>query len=303
MKWFFYSLGLLFCTVPVRGQDPDLPFGNIVLDSFTVTAVRHGLDINDLIEIMQFDSTLYIAFNNLHFTEYTYENDLQAFHKGERDAAKQEVIRQNWNGTCRSQLVEALESDGSFENRRGNDKYYTVELFDRTFYTDGEVCHEKRKGNWKEMIYGDKKEGHLAAIKRVVFNPGSPVDLPIIGKKFDLFDPSMMKYYQYAIDGKKIDGEDCYEFTIEVKPEYADSRKDVIVRKLRTAFRTSDFQVMRRDYVLYYQGAMVKVDIKMNIALAEKDSRFYPASFQYDGQWKVPTKKLEDIEMRTDFFY
>ena len=301
MKGLLYSLVVLFCTFQLRGQDSELPVGFIVLDSFTVTAVRAGLDINDLIEIMQYDSTLYIAFNNLHFTNYSYDNEIQTFRKDRVEASRIETITQSWDGQCRTQTIDKQLNEGSFKNKKGKEKYYTADLFNRTFYTPYKVCNEQRKSNWKEVLYSDKKEGHLAAIKRVVFNPGSPVNLPIIGKKFALFDESMKKYYNYSIDGKTINGHKCYQFTIEVKPEFSGSRKAVIVRKLTTTFRTIDFQVIQRDYTLFYQGSLVKVDIKMNIDLKDTAGRFYPDAFQYDGSWKVPTKKMEDMKLQTNF--
>jgi hypothetical protein len=305
MKWLFFSLVILSCLLSVgniRAQDERIPLDHITLDSVTITAVREGLDIEDLIQIMQYDSTLYIAFNNLHFTAYEYDLVLKAFNKKRRQvASKEEIIRQTWDGSCREQFIDSSYAEGDFKNRKGREKYYTVELFNRTFYSDRRTCNEKRKSNYKDIVYGSKEEGHIGAIKRVVFNPGSPVKLPIIGKKFGLFRPSLMEYYDYSIQSKNIQGYDCYEFTIAVKPEFADHPKEVIVRKLTTAFNKKDFQVIKRDYYLYYKGAMVKADIKMDIILSKKGDRYFPDYFTYDGKWNVPAKKPEHVHMITYF--
>ncbi|MCP4121873.1 MAG: hypothetical protein GY751_08985 [Bacteroidetes bacterium] len=304
MKKILTIVIIIFCTTWASGQDFDEPWGHIMLDSFTVTAVHQGLDIEDLIKIMQFDSTLYIAFNNLHFTNYTYESDIRAYDKKDGVAAeKKERVRQKYQDGCREQSLETTEANGNFTNRKGKEEYYTVELFNKTFYNAGKTCGEKRKTDWdKEIRSGkDKTAGHVGQIKKVVFNPGTPVDLPVIGKKFALFEESMQKYYDYAINGVSVNGHDCYKFTVKVKPEYASSRKDVIVRDLNTSFRTSDFQIVKRDYKLYYQGSLVKLDLTMDINLQKNGKYFYPQSFDYKGFWKVPLKGLEKIDLKTDF--
>lgn len=307
MKWLSNTLVIFLLSLVSSGtfaQDPDLPMDHITLDSFTVTAVKEGLNIQDLIDIMQYDSTLYIAFNNLHFTDYSYRHTMRAYDKRERlEASKREIIRQEWDGTCREQFIDSSIVEGDWLNRRGKEKYYTAELFNRTFYQDGRVCHERRKSNYRDMIYGSKEDGHVDAIKRVVFNPGSPVDLPLIGKKFGVFKPHLINYYDYSIESKEVAGMDCYVFTVNVKPEYADHPKEVIIRKLTTTFNKKDFQVMRRDYHLYYNGILVKCDIRMDIILSEYDGRYYPDYFTYNGRWNVPAKRPEDIRLVTRFDY
>lgn len=295
---------VIFCTFAARGQDNGDPWGHILLDSFTVTAVRQGLDLEDLIRIMQYDSTLYMAFNNLHFAAYTYESGATAYdRRREVEARRRDRVSQRYDGNCREQARETLFEEGDFENRRGRQQYYTLELFDRTFYREGRVCGERPKTNWHRELAGntDKTGGHLAEIKQVIFNPGTPADLPIIGRKFALFHESMKPYYDYAIRGISVDGYDCYEFTVSVKPEFRASRKDVVVRDLTTVFRTTDFQIIRRDYHLSYDGALVGLDLTMDIRLQEQGDAFYPLSFDYKGYWKVPLKGMERIDLRTDF--
>ncbi len=295
---------LLFPFTFSISQDYDVPFGHIVLDSVVITAVKQGLDINDLIEIMQYDSTLYIAFNNLHFTGCQFEHELKAHSKkNELVADKFDKIVQSYNDKCREQEVLVQRSNGDFKDIKGKNLYYTKQLFERTFYTNRKVCGEKRKTNWKDVVYGAKTDGHIAAIKRVIFNPGTPVDLPLIGNKFALFDPSMTKYYNYSIERKVVNGYDCFVFSILVKPEYQNSRKDVVVRKLVTAFQRSDFQIIERDYHLYYKGAIVKMDINMDVSMTKSKGLFYPSVIDYKGFWKVPTKKAERIKFETKFEY
>jgi hypothetical protein len=91
----YRKLTAIFVFFPLMlvGQQTDtIPdFGHIALDSVVISAVRQGLDIQDLLDIMQYDSTLYIAFNQLHFTNYIYENELKALNnKGKVEASKVE---------------------------------------------------------------------------------------------------------------------------------------------------------------------------------------------------------------------
>lgn len=304
MKWMLCAVTALIFTSTVFSQDEDLPFGVITLDSFTVTAVQQGLKINDLIQIMKYDSSLYIAFNNLHFIEHTYLNEVETFdRKGRQAAYRKEKVIQTYDGRCRQQEKEILESSGSLLNRKGEPVYYTVDLFERTFYTSRKVCGEKRKTQWRETVYGSKEEGHLGAVKRAVFNPGTPVDLPIIGKKFALFEPSMQEFYDYRIETRLEDGDKFYDFIIQVKPEHANSRKNVIVRKLTTTFRAKDLQVFRRTYTLQYIGALIKMNFGMDVQLIERQGRYYPGQLHYAGSWKVPFRSLESMNLSTIFDY
>lgn len=304
----YRQLTLLFILFPLllsaQKKDTIPGFGHILLDDVVITAVRQGLNIQDLLDIMQYDSTLYIAFNQLHFTNYTYENDLKALNKKDKiEASKFEKVQQVYADKCREQTILEQKIEGDFTNRKGEDRYYTAELFGKTLYNKHPVCNETPKTNWKKYLYTDKTEGHLGAIKKVIFNPGTPVDLPLIGNKFALFDESMEKYYDYSIHRTSVNNEECYVFTVEVKPKYADSRKDVIVRKLVTSFRKSDFQIIQRDYEMLYKGAAVKLDIKMKIDLAQHGEQAYPIKITYDGFFNVPLKKPERIQFETNFSF
>lgn len=304
MNWKMVIFIMLFPLLLKSQENNVLPYSHITLDSVVISAVKKGLSIEDLIKVMQFDSTLYIAYNNLHFTDYQYIHDLSVLDKkGKTDAWKKEIVSQVYQDKCRKQNIDSFYVDGDFVNRKGNDKYYTVELFDNTLYSEKPICGEKRKTNWNEDVYGSKLEGHLGSVKRVIFNPGTPVDLPLIGKKFAIFEPQMQEFYNYSIERKMVEGEECFVFTVLAKPDYEDSRKEIIVRKLITAFRRSDFQIIQRDYHMEYQGALVKLDIAMDMKLKAVNDKFYPSQISYDGFFKVPTKKAERIQFVTDFKY
>jgi hypothetical protein len=299
------AIFVFFPLMLVAQQKDTIPdFGHIALDSVVISAIRQGLDIQDLLDIMQYDSTLYIAFNQLHFTNYIYENELKALNnKGKVEASKVEKVAQLYASNCRKQEITTQTIQGNFKNKKGEDRYYTAELFNRTLYNANQVCNEKPKTNWKAYLYNDKTGGHLEAIKKVIFNPGNPVNLPLIGDKFALFDKSMKPFYDYSIDRKIVNNEECFVFTIKVKPEFAASRKDVVVRKLVTSFRRSDFQIIQRDYEMFYKGAAVKLGVKMKIDLAQQSAQTLPTRMEYDGYFNVPLKKPEHIQFITDFKY
>ncbi len=304
MNWKMVIFIMLFPLLLFGQNDNTLPYSHITLDSVVISAVKKGLDIADLIEIMQYDSTFYIAYNNLHFADYTYLNNLDVLNQNNQPiASKKEKIQQLYDKKCRKQEIIEQETNGKFLNKKGKEKYYTIELFDRTLYSEKKICNEKRKSNWKETVYGSKTEGHLGAIKRVIFNPGTPVNLPLIGGKFAIFEPQMKKFYNYAIERKMVKGIECFVFTVTVKPKYKKSRKDVIIRELSTAFRRSDFQIIKRDYHMKYLGTLVKLDIQMNTQLMEVNNSFYPEQIFYNGFFKVPTKSAERIKFVTDFTY
>ena len=89
-----------------------------------------------------------------------------------------------------------------------------AKMFDRIFFTHGKICEPLVP----PPISGGKGiQKHINELKKLMFQPGSPVDVPIIGNRTAIFEPQMRPYYDYALRSRPYKtGQDCYVFEIKV---------------------------------------------------------------------------------------
>ena len=137
----------------------------------------------------------------------------------------------------------------------------------------------------------DKHQGEL---KKLIFSPGSEVEVPFIGRKTAIFSEKQYQYYDYTVETDTlVDQTPCYHFHAQIKPEYLDRKESkTIVKEMDTWFSKSDFQVLRRDHQLHYQG-LFSFDVRMHIDLVHTPEAYLPRKIRYEGVWKIPGKKPE----------
>lgn len=273
-------------------------FGGIInLDSITVTASRAGFDVADFVELVRKDKSFYQAFTNLRHHSYEFSNHIEVLDKKHQITASYDSqARQNSDGDCRSMEEWDREVKGKFfkNAKKRKHKYYTAKLYDRLFFTKDTVCESVR------VYEGDgdqRQEGHIDKLKQLVFSPGEKISVPIIGKKMEIFEPKMAKYYDYEINSVtyKTD-QPAYVFSAKVKPEYQNHKEDkTVIKSLQTYFDKTDFQVLARDYRLQYSGALFDFDVTMRIELQKVNGKYVPAFLSYDGDWKVAVKRRERV--------
>lgn len=289
---FFVLCPVLPAQIEVEG------FGGFIdLDSITVTASRTGFDVADFVEMVRNDKSFYQAFTNLRHHSYLFSNHIDIFDKKGKKiiAAYRSKARQNSDGDCRSMEEWDREVRGKFFKRKDKHHYYTAKLYDRLFFTKDTVCESVR------IFEGDgdaRQEGHIDKLKQLVFSPGEKISVPIIGKKMEIFDPKMAKYYDYKIRSVRYkDQQPAYVFSAIVKPAYQNYKEDkTVIKRLETYFDKTSFQVLARDYRLQYNGALFDFDVTMQIELKQVDGKYIPSFLSYDGDWKVAMKKREKVQ-------
>lgn len=295
----------LICSVslPLYTQDSaKVNFGYILLDPLVVTASRSNFEVNDFIALVQSDESFYQAFRKIRTLSYSADNELIFFNKkGKEKARYKSVTHQQSDGDCRSMETSSEQASGNYYKRRSRLRYYTAKLYDRLFFTHGEVCESRRveqKGKPKGM------SKHVAELKKLIFSPGEKANVPLIGNKTAIFSEKMAKYYDYRIDSRTYkDGTDCYVFSAVVKPKYLKRKKGkTVIKFLETYFDKSNFQVIARDYQLEYYGALFDFDIHIEIELKKLGDLYVPELMKYRGWWNVPTKKKEICHFTTRFY-
>jgi len=273
-------------------------FGGVInLDSITVTASRSGFNVADFVDLVRKDKSFYQAFTNLRHHTYEFSNHIEILDKNNQVTASYDSkARQNSDGDCRSMEEWDRAVKGKFfkNAKKRKHKYYTAKLYDRLFFTKDTVCESVR------VYEGDgdqRQEGHIDKLKQLVFSPGEKISVPIIGKKMEIFEPEMAKYYDYEINSVTYKNDQpAYVFSARVKPAYQNYKEDkTVIKSLQTYFDKTNFQVLARDYRLQYSGVLFDFDVTMRIELKQVDGKYVPAFLSYDGDWKVAVKRREKV--------
>ncbi len=307
MKPLLYLFLLLFLTSKLSAQE-DLSndiAAVVFLDSFVVTATQKGFDVKDFIEIVQQDESFYHAFHNLRFLPYESDNTIQVFNKkGRVKASYQNRVQQNIEDNCRTMDFLKEQTVGNFyKNNKHN--YYTARMHDQVFLSRKRICETPSKRPpvvSTQNLSGIQK--HINELKKLIFQPGRAVDVPLVGKKTAIFDKDMIHYYNFSISSQLINDQwDCYVFTAIVKPEYQQRKTGkTIIKFLETYFEKNTFQVVGRNYHLKYDG-LFDFDVKMEVDLTIVDDKYVPVKIRYDGEWKIPMMSKEDVVFDVGFRY
>ncbi|PSL29890.1 hypothetical protein [Chitinophaga ginsengisoli] len=274
----------------------------INLDEVTVEAKRIGFDVNSFIKRVEDDTTFYRAFKNLRLLGYTADNDIRIYdkHDGIQASLKSQTL-QTMQGRCRSMKVLSQDVTGDFFDKKGQYNYYTAELYGNLFFTQGTVCVDA-SGEEPERSKGSMAR-HKNQLKQLIFNPGKPVrGVPIVGGKVAIFDPEVMRLYDFSITSESYNDVPCYVFSARAKPNLnMFDRGDVVINELITYFNKDNFEIVGRIYSLSYKTMLFDFNVKMNVQMTKQQGLLIPALVTYDGTWDVPFKKRETARFIAKF--
>jgi hypothetical protein len=205
------------------------------------------------------------------------------------------IHEQKVEGHCRTMHAVSEDWTGRIRKRhREASRYYTARLLDRLFFYEGTICN--RSSDAKQRVPDSAMERHVEELKRLIFSPGSPSDVPLIGKKTELFTDAMRPYYQFHIRSARYrDKIDAYVFEVRLKPEYQQREEEqTVIKGLTTYFSKEDFQVLGRTYEMAHHTLLYQFDVEMEIELMRQDGIYLPAQINYKGAWNIPFKRRED---------
>lgn len=301
-KLWIYTVTLLFLQQSYA-QDTAIYKGmTINLDEVTVAAKRIGFDVNSFIKRVEDDTTFYRAFKNLHLLGYTADNDIRIYDKGSNiQASLKSQTLQTMQGRCRSMQVLHQDVTGDFFDKKGEYNYYTAELYGNLFFTKGTICADAT-GEEPEQSKGSMAR-HKAQLKKLIFNPGKPVrGVPIVGGKVAIFDPEVMRLYNFSITSQEYLGVSCYVFSAKARPDLNSlDRGEIVVNELITYFNKDNYEIVGRIYSLSYKTMVFDFDVKMNVQMTKQQGLLIPALVTYDGTWDVPFKKRETAKFIAKF--
>jgi len=297
MKYFLLTVIVLFSNL-LAAQDKNLSkdiAAIVFLDSFVVTASQQGFNVADFIDIVQKDESFFLAFHNLRLHDYYSDNEIAIYGKKKAvKAAYKNRIHQKVVDRCRTMdILEETITGNFFKNKRQRThRYYTARMHESVFFTKGKICETRDRPEVSEQKLSGLSK-HINELKKLIFQPGREVDVPLIGGKTAIFKEDMLKFYNFSIASDNYqDTTACYIFKAIAKPKYRKGK--TIIKYLETFFDATTFQVLGRNYHLQYDG-VVRFDVKMKVELKQVEVGYIPNFIEYNGVWKVPFKKEERV--------
>ncbi len=92
---------------------------------------------------------------------------------------------------------------GDFFDKKGNYNYYTAELYGNLFLQKGPFVPMLPEKNLKAPKSSMAR--HKAQLKKLIFNPWQTCGeaFPIVGGKVAIFDPEVMRLYNFGISSQE----------------------------------------------------------------------------------------------------
>jgi hypothetical protein len=298
-----YFAGMIRLIVPAFFLLPFLCFGQNDTSgiealgketTLSEVVIRNGFDVNKFLQRIKYDTTFYKAFRTLHILGFTSLNDIKMRDgDGKLKASLYSKTKQNRTNGCRS--MDVLEEKTTGDMYKGRDlNYYTAELYAGLFFTNGKICGEDNivAGRQRNVKGKSGIEKHKEQLKMLFFNPGQKIPgIPFIGDKVDIFDPSVSKKYDFAIDMDEMSGQQCYVFKIIPKPDT--DRDDIVFDNITTWFNAKTMEIVARNYDLSYDTPIYDFDVHMEVKMTKFEGLLVPELLVYNGNWKVAFKKRE----------
>jgi hypothetical protein len=274
----------------------------ITLDHRVITlrevVVRNNLNIASFIDRVRNDTSFYKAFRNLKILGYTALNDIRMMDKkGNMKATLFSRTKQSVKNGCRWMQVLEQKTTGDIFNDQGNWNYYTAEMYAGLFFARDTVCGETNivSGTTFNNQSRSGLDKHKEQLKMLFFNPGSKIPgIPFIGDKISIFDEDVAARYDFIIDLVSYQGENCYMFKIIPRADLSeDERNKIVINEMTTWFRTSNWEILGRNYDLNYKAGIYDFDVTMEVQMTKFKDYLVPALIRYDGNWDVILKKRE----------
>jgi len=186
--------------------------------------------------------------------------------------------------------------------KKGKYRHYTTRLYDRVFITHGVNCSSSNAST-EHTPADTEMEQQISMLKKMIFSPGVEADMPLVGEKMAIFSDKMSKYYDYTLKTVEYKEQECYLFSVVVKPEYQQKKKKkTIIKYLNTYFSKEDLQVLSRNYNVKYKNQLYSFDVKIDIQLDKENELYVPVMIDYDGFWDLAFRKPEIAKFKVSLY-
>lgn len=263
-----------------------------------VSAGLEGLDKEDFIKQVINDTTFYQAFLNLNYFPHQIESSIVVYLKDEEIKGQLKRFAKQYRNESDEKWIDITKETGNGKIKKNNGewKYLTAEMYDDVFFPKGKQKVSKRIQNRdQELVRGSAIEKHKAQLKKMLFNPGEPIDnVPFIGDKLAIFSADMMPHYDFSIYAYNwADTIPCIVFSAFTRKG---SENETVIKDMTSYFHRDTHEVIARDYRLSYNTIFFDFDISIAVHNALIRGELLPQFISYDGQWDVPFQKPEIVK-------
>lgn len=293
---------LFFLRIPIVAVPQEI---KVELDSVLITS-KSGFDVEEFISLVKQDTSFYKAFKNLSYYPNRSVGELNVFSKKELERASLYREARQYLQNKNKWLVITDEKVKGNIYKKEKFNYYTAELFDFVFYRKDTVKVSNIISKKDQSIKAySQQEKHKENLKILLFNPGAEVQgVPLIGNKLAIFDPDMLKYYEYKISTISYkDTTPCYVFSCKAKSDLNFLQRDnIVIKEFISYFDRRTFNILYRYYHLAYSSVLFDFDVKMYVQLNILEKVILPESIIYAGYWDIPFKNQEKVSFKINFY-
>lgn len=292
---------LLLLALGLKAQTTEIA-KMVTMDEFVVNAAIEDFNAEDFISQVIEDTTFYQAFLNLKYFPHEIKGAMVVYDKDETEFATLQRKAKQHLTDDEVKWVEITyeKTNGRIKKKNGKWRYLTAEVYDDVFFpTEKHSVSNEMVQREQELEADSKMEKHKAQLKKMLFNPGQPIDnVPFIGDKLAIFSPEMVPFYDYSIFIYEYnDTIPCIAFSSYVKEGEED---EVVIRDMTSYFHRDTHEVIAREYRLAHKTILFDFDISIKVENMLLDGWLMPISVSYDGGWDVPFKKPEIISFKME---
>ena len=293
---------VLFVQDQARAQgDTDTITNVYQLGDLVIRGRAEGLDLEGFMQQVKEDTSFLHAFLNMRYFSHGVKSGLLVRNKGEKETAslyrEGRLVR---NGPNAELQVDSTSESGKLRSRNGDMRYLTAELYDDLFWptdqwrADNSIATYQRRQN-----SGGRIEKYKDQLKKFMFNPGQEIaNVPFIGDKLALFDPSMTAYYDFSIATSFRNGHTCWQFSAVAKDSLNGKRASddaTVIKTMHTWFDQRSMQVIAREYRIAHRSLLLDFDISIKVDNTVVAGELVPTFIRYDGDWDIPFHKREVV--------
>ncbi len=270
---------------------------SVIVDTAVLVIAKRGLTAEDFIRQILQDTGFYQAFRNLKlFSLISSENIKTYDNKGNTESHIQRKILHDNSGLVYKQKILSDIDSGKVYRQNGKYRLYTLQMFNYIFENDknSDLTEGSSSKSSSESSNSGGNEGYKQKLKKLIFQPGTPIDgIPFISQKTKIFSPEMRDYYNYTYASATYYGNTpVYRFTVSAKPQYRDDGS-IMIKDLITIFDKKNFNILGRYINMQYNNILFSFDVRMNIETQYFGDLQLPVLIQYAGNWDIPFKKKE----------
>ena len=291
----------LSVSMPLFAQEEEMMMRSIVLADAVVRAERQGFQFEGFMRQVISDTTFHQAFINTKYHPHRLTSLLRVRNKEEAETAslfrKGRLIR---DGALAHLVLDSVVEIGKLRHRDSSFRYLTAEMYDDVFFAKAPYRASNRIRNHQQDIdRGSKFDKYKSELKKFMFNPGQEIgSVPFIGDKMDLFDTSMIRFYDYRLDVGYRNGRSCWLFSANAKDSIGGKRADeddTVIKRMSTWFDQETMQVLSREYRIAHDAVFLEFDISITVHNMWMQGTLLPVTVHYDGVWDIPFKKREIV--------